>query len=80
MKYTITLDEKTFPITDIRNIHFDMDKKGGTATLDIKTEAHGDFHQEASLADKDAFNSLWALKTDVIATLKAIADGRLSVE
>ena len=79
MTHTLTLDDKTFTITDVHNVHFNI-SNGKNVTLEIKTKNNGDFHYECLISEKDKFNNLWALKTDIISTLKAIAEGRIVID
>ena len=76
MEYTITLEEKTFPIIDITSINFHINKEKHV-TFEINTGNHGDFVFECEMTDTQKFNNLFALKTELISTLKAIAEGRI---
>jgi hypothetical protein len=77
--FTVTLDQKSFSITDIQNINFNLVDRS-KVTLSIKTENNGDFYYEAPLSESDKVNALIALKTDLTSTLKLIAENNLSVE
>jgi hypothetical protein len=79
MTYTLTLDNKTFPIADVRSLQFNF-SKGSNVTLDIITENNGNFHYECSIEEPEKFNALWMLKNDIGSSLKAIAEGRLKVD
>ena len=77
--FTVKLDDKTFPTTDIRNIQFNLVDRE-KFVLDIKTENNGSFHYEALISEREKLNALIALKTDLISTLKLIAENNLSSE
>ena len=79
MTFTVKLDDKTFPTTDIRNIQFNLVDRE-KFVLDIKTENNGSFHYEALISEREKLNALIALKTDLISTLKLIAENNLSSE
>ena len=77
MAHTVTLDGQSFPVTDIKNIHFGL--SDGKVTLDIETKI-GDFHYDCLLAETDKLNSLRALQLDLVSSLIAISHGLLKVE
>ncbi len=80
MTFTFILDDKTVPITDIRNSSFNYSRDEPLFTLDIKTSSNGDFHFECSSTDLGKANALWMLSQDIGFGLRAIAEGRLKAD
>lgn len=72
--YTIVLKDKTFPLLDITNVHFNI-KDMTFATLDITTSSNGDFHFDCLVSETEKFKNLVAMKSNIINTLSSIARG-----
>ena len=79
MKFTVSLKGQTIPITDIRNISVNF-SPATKCSVAVQTASHGDFSYEVDSKDTKGVNELLAMKTDLISTLKLIAENNLSVE
>jgi hypothetical protein len=79
MKYIIKIEDKEFSVADVRHVKFEFGQDK-IAHLNIVLANKDALHFESPLSDSQRVSMFWAVKTEIINALTAMAEKRLVLE